>query len=218
MTAGADGVSRFRDALIADHVETPYYDQAEAEGHLGVFWGEESPYRAAFARLDLTSALELACGRGRHAERAAPLAGALAVTDPVAANIAACRARLPAGVRCVVGNGRDLSEFADGAFSAVYSYDAMVHFEAMDVVGYLFEIARVLRPGGRALLHLSLEDRYPERSYRDHPCWRNWFSEGLLRHAASRAGLGVLSLERMKWPPRQAHGEPIDGLALLERL
>ncbi len=217
MATGPDSVARFREALIQDHVDTPYYDQAEADGHMAIFWGPDSPYRAAFGQLDLTSALELACGRGRHAERAAPLAGALAVTDPVEANIQACRERLPKSVRCVVGNGRDLSAFRDQEFTAVYSYDAMVHFEAMDVVGYLFEIARVLGPGGRALLHLSLEDRYPERGYRDHPCWRNWFSEGLLRHAASRAGLSIVSLDRMKWPPRQSHGELIDGLVLLER-
>lgn len=205
-----------REQLIRDHVTTPYYADAEAPELLDIFWGPDSRFRDAFVQLDLSSTLEIACGHGRHAAQTAELGGRLTVLDVVKENLAHCKRRLPRTVRCVLGNGRDLSPFGDREFTAVYSYDAMVHFEAMDVVGYVFEIARVLQVGGRALLHHSIDNRFPDRSYRDHPCWRNWFDVNLMRHVVDRAGLRVISLEPIQWPP--GHGEMIDAILLAERV
>ncbi|MDO1559889.1 class I SAM-dependent methyltransferase [Brevundimonas sp. 2R-24] len=211
-------VDAVRAGLIADHQDTPYYDQAEDPVWVGIFWSEPSIFLDGFRQLDLSSVMELACGRGRHAEQFADRAGKVVLIDPLKANVEACRRRHARRRNVSVrrNNGRDLSGCRDGEFTAVFSYDAMVHFEATDTIRYLGEIARVLRPGGRALLHYSTDDSRPVGSYRDHPRWRSFFSEPMMLHFAGRAGLHALSSVRTSWPPN--NGEPpVDGCILLEK-
>jgi predicted TPR repeat methyltransferase len=91
-----------------------------------------------------------------------------------------------------------------------------VHFEAMDTITYIMEIHRVLMPGGRALLHYSVNEVNPEGSYASDPSWRNFFSESLMRHIASRAGFGVLERRVFEWPVGSDNPKT-DGLILLEK-
>ena len=52
--------------------------------------------------------------------------------------------------------GSDLARFATGYFDFVYSYAVFQHIPSGEVVfGYLREVARVLKPGGIAFLHLN---------------------------------------------------------------
>lgn len=66
-----------------------------------------------------------------------------------------CMARLgnPANVRGVVTPGSALPEVADRSVNVVWSFDAFVHIAPTDQDRYLSEIARVLRPGGVAVIH-----------------------------------------------------------------
>ncbi|MCS6892037.1 MAG: class I SAM-dependent methyltransferase [Rhodovarius sp.] len=202
-----------RRAIAAEWEESPYY--AAAEGWLDTFWSEGSPFLRLFRQLDLSRVVELACGRGRHAAQILDQAGEITLVDVLESNIAACRARFAGRERMVfiVNAGDDLPGIEDASRSALFCYDAMVHFELTDVWSYLRETARILRPGGRALLHVSNFMEHPGGDHHDNPHWRNFGGLPVIRHLAARAGLSTLAAEVLDWP-----GAPgLDGLLLLER-
>jgi SAM-dependent methyltransferase len=179
--------------------ESTYYDRAES--WTPMFWDRPEPFRQRFDRLNREAVIELACGHGRHAAQIAGQCGKLTLVDMHAENIEFCRRRL-AGHRNVdylVNNGFDLWPFPSGQASAVFSYDAMVHF-GPDVVGaYLFEIARVLRPGGRALLHHSNNSDSPQWSQDRNPHARHFMTKGLFDVLARGAGLRVIDALVISW-------------------
>ena len=183
-------VESARDKLIAVHASGPYYDQAESADWLAPFWALGSPFLQLFNRLDLADAIDFACGRGRHTAQILDRAGRITLVDANASNIAACTERfaLAPNVTCVVNPATSLP-CATGAYSALFSYDAMIHFEATDVITLLGEFARVLRPGGRALLHYSNYQDDPTGSFADNPSWSAFFSEPMMLHFGSRVGL-----------------------------
>ena len=202
-----------------DHIDTPYYCDADSPGHLAVFWSNDSIFRAYFNQLDLTSIVELGCGHGRHIAQFIERAGALTLVDINEANIDICRSRFIEhnNIRFLTTTGGDLRGIEDSSQSALFSYDAMVHFEAIDVISYLDEISRVLRPGGRALLHYSNCDDMPEGSYRDHPKWRSFFSEKMMRHFGARNDLIALQSITIPWPPTHVGEQHVDAVTLFER-
>ena len=54
-----------------------------------------------------------------------------------------------------LNDGRSLGMIADGSVDFVWSFDVFVHIRAEQVRGYVREFARVLAPGGRAVIHHS---------------------------------------------------------------
>lgn len=78
--------------VSAPWVTSPYYD--DAERWTFIFWDENRPFRRLFNSLDLTGALELSCGHGRHAERVASMTDNLTLVDIFESNLDFCRNRL----------------------------------------------------------------------------------------------------------------------------
>ncbi|HEY4029372.1 MAG TPA: class I SAM-dependent methyltransferase [Caulobacteraceae bacterium] len=214
----SDIVATVRRDLAQAHVNSRYYSDAEAGDWLAVMWGPNSLFLPLFRRLDLSDVVEIACGYGRHAAQFIDRAGQVTLTDINHDSISACRTRFAGrdNVACLVNSGKDLGDLESGRYSAVFSYDAMVHFEASDLIAYVFEVARILRPGGRALLHYSNFQGCPEGTYSDGPHWRNFFSEAMFRHFASRAGLRVIESKIMAWPPAGGVAD-LDALTLVEK-
>ncbi|MDB5415265.1 MAG: Methyltransferase type 11 [Rubritepida sp.] len=208
-----DRNAEMRSAIAQDWLDAPYYK--DAEGWLDTFWAPGSAFLPMFRQLDLTRVIELACGRGRHAERILDEAGEITLVDLVARNIELCRERFSAreNVRYVVNSGNDLPGCEDGGYSAVFCYDAMVHFELLDVISYLRETRRVLRPGGRALLHVSNNMQNPGGFYHQNTHWRNFGSLAVFLHVADRLGLACLEQQVVDWP----EAPKLDGVMLLER-
>lgn len=203
----------FRTAIAGDWAESDYYDGAEEVTDW--FWTDELPFHRLFQQLDLAHAIELACGRGRHAARCIDQCGTLTLADVNASNIEACRRRFAGSdkVRFMVTPGNALPECGDGEYSALYCYDAMVHFEMLDVLDYMREFRRILRPGGRALLHLSNSRGNPTGFYHENVHWRNFGDLDVFRHFAHRLDFSLLESQAMDWG-----GAPgIDGVMLLER-
>ena len=101
--------------------------------------------------------VDIGCNWGRWT-----LAAAIAGFDPVGidpsfeAISAACRIarQLVAPVRYAVADARALP-FPDRSVDVVFSYSVLQHFSRRDVRAALEQIARVLRPGGEALIQMA---------------------------------------------------------------
>jgi ubiquinone/menaquinone biosynthesis C-methylase UbiE len=203
-----------RAAIKADWAQSPYYDMVEAPDD-PAYWGEHSIYKRLFDQLDLTNVIELACGHGRHAARIVDRVGHITLADINASNIEFCRQRFAgkSNVRFLTCSGSDLAELESASYTALFCYDAMVHFEIHDIISYLDDFRRIFRPQGRAVLHFSNYTEHPGRMYRDNPHWRNFCGEVLFRHLAMRAGFSILESQLINW----GGVDRLDGLVLIER-
>lgn len=193
--------------------ESPYYEDAEQWTFM--FWNHGHGYRDYFDLLDLSSVVELACGHGRHSERVAPLAGHLSVLDIHEENLEVCVKRLEkyANVSVVKNNGYNFRPLADASATAIFCYDAMVHFSPDIVASYLGDAARVLAPGGKALFHHSNHDDGSRQHYGLNPHARNAMSLAQFAELATAAGLTVVKSTPMEWGGMTG----LDGLTLLRK-
>jgi ubiquinone/menaquinone biosynthesis C-methylase UbiE len=201
--------------ILEVHENTRYYDDAAQEEAVALFWGEKSKFLPYFLKLKCETILELAVGWGRHVPMYMDRANKIIVVDALAKNIHICRERF-AGMSKIgyyVNNGVDLSDLGDNSFDSIFSYDAMVHFELIDIWGYLKETARVLAPGGRALYHYSNYSEHPTHVWTQNPHNRNFMSNAIFTHLADRAGLVVLEQGTVSWGGQ----ESLDGITLLEK-
>lgn len=190
-----------------------YYSNAEKWTFL--FWDEGMPIRKFFNRLDLKFTVELACGHGRHAERSAPLAKKLLLVDVIEENLNVCRERLSqfAHVNCALGTGTTFPAVKPNSVTAIYCYDAMVHFSPDIIESYLKDTCRVLKKGGRALYHHSNYADGEGKHWATNPHARNFMTLGLFSELASKHGLKVVEQAEMDW----AGVKSLDGLTLLEK-
>ncbi len=117
----------------------------------------------------------------------------------------ATRHGLGPNVRLVAGSGRDLAPYEDEAFDLVFAYLVFQHVGRWETIeSYLVEIARVLRPEGRAALQFdtrppnrlialykTLPDPLLPRCHRRH-LRRYRRRAGLVRERMGAAGLVIL--------------------------
>jgi len=99
--------------------------------------------------------LEIGPGGGRWTEPLLALASSMIVVDVSEKPLELCRRRFAGAsnveyLRC---GGSDLAPVADASIEAVWSFDVLVHVAPVAQASYLGEIARVLVPGGVAVLH-----------------------------------------------------------------
>ncbi|MBB4184213.1 ubiquinone/menaquinone biosynthesis C-methylase UbiE [Sinorhizobium terangae] len=193
-----------RERIANDWKTSDYYDRVEET--VAQFWSESGHFRPMFNHLDLTSVLELACGRGRHVPQYINRAGSIVLVDVNEENISFCRSRFSdAKVKFIKNNGFDFSAVDDNSLTSIFSYDAMVHFELFDIFEYLKEARRTLKPGGYALFHHSNYTGGPENDYNKNPHWRNFMSASIMRYLASRAELEVIQQKVIDWGSRRKH-------------
>lgn len=126
----------------------------------------------------------------------------------------ACRGRLAGRgrVRTHVSLGGDLPADLTGLVDAVWSYDCLVHVGRRECERYLLEIARVLRPGGVAVVHhadrrcgrfATAVAELRSRLWGNHDTtvdhgWRSRVSRRDIRRWARRAGL-VVDRQETTW-------------------
>lgn len=194
-------------------IDSPYYAQAEEWTFL--FWDPAHPFRKLFNQLPTDTGIELACGYGRHAERAAPLIGHLTLVDVIKDNLAICRKRLKDfdNISYKLGRGATFPGTRPASVSMIYCYDAMVHFDPEIVQSYLKDTARVLRNGGRALYHHSNYADGKGKDWSTNPHARNYMTQELFAEMAAKQGLNVLQQEIMPWGGIAG----LDCLSLLEK-
>ena len=213
---GDDKVAFNRDFIAFYHIQEMdnYFDSAEDEKNMVCFWDEKSNFYQLFCQLDLTNVIELACGRGRHIKKYIDKATDVTLVDILDKNIDLCRERFHMydKIHYYCNNGYNLEELPSDRYTALFSYDAMVHFEMMDIYEYLKDIYRILIRGGRALIHHSNYDRDYKASFMDSPHGRSYMSAGIFAHMAFRCGFRILEQKVIPWGI-----EALDCISLLEK-
>jgi ubiquinone/menaquinone biosynthesis C-methylase UbiE len=160
--------------------------------------------------------LEIAPGHGRWSELMVNQCRTLTLVDLSPTCIEFCRSRLEKynNVAYQVTDGKTLTDVADTSIDFLWSFDSSVHMSPEVIQAYLHETHRVLRAGGKAVLHhagrrdmlLGLgflkdwgglgRDAYKILSMGklgDDDGWRSDVSRELIRRLAERAGLTVES-------------------------
>jgi SAM-dependent methyltransferase len=211
--------NKLRDLAISQaHVweGSRYFDDAEKWTH--IFWRPEGDFRKKFDQIELSYVVELACGHGRHAEMLASggKVGRYCGIDVLPSNIEKCRERLSGHGRFefILGDGVGFGSVDDAQASAIFCYDAMVHFHSEVVLSYLKDASRILKKGGRAVFHHSNYSSNPGGSFGTNPCARAFMSLDLFHHYAAHAGLRVIEAMPLRWT---THAN-LDGLTLLEKV
>ena len=199
--------------------ESPYYEDAEEWTWL--FWSPEHPFRVLFDQLDLTDVLELACGHGRHAQFALEnfpdKIASMTIMDVLESNIEYCKSRLSAHnkVSILANNGADFQPVKDSSLTAIFCYDAMVHFNHEVVKSYLQDTFRVLRVGGGALFHHSNYSSDPKRHFGQNPHARAFLSAEIFKEYAVKSGLKVCEQFIMPWGGGKGKVENLDCISLV---
>jgi SAM-dependent methyltransferase len=135
--------------------------------------------------------LEIGPGAARWSAVLQPRARRLILVDVTERPLALCRERFAAAanVEYVFSSGNDLPGVADSSVDAIWSFDVFVHVAPVDQAAYLAEVARVLTPGGVAVIHHA-----DGRNLGDSPSrngWRSPMSRGLFATLAAERGLTV---------------------------
>jgi SAM-dependent methyltransferase len=193
-----------------------YYERAEQR--LAHWWGPRYEFQPLLDRLNLDHVVDLACGHGRHTEQLRRIAGQVTAMDVLEENVAHCGRHFAADskVTALRNNGVDFRPLADASVTAVVCYDAMVHFPPDVVASYVMDLARVLVPGGRALLQVRNLDAPETVEYGRNPHARNHMTPELLRRFAAEAGLTIEHLQKIGWGGPS--GIPaLDRVVLLQR-
>ncbi len=177
---------------------SPYYDRAEAR--IGVWWDDGQVFRELFDRLDLTHVVELACGHGRHTEQIKDRAAHITMMDILEENVAFCRERFAGAghVTTVVNNGVDFQPLEAESATAIFCYDAMVHFPPEVVESYVRDAGRILVSGGRALFQHS---NYAGRGqhYGRNPHARNFMTQELFASFVASTPLAIEASHVLDW-------------------
>jgi SAM-dependent methyltransferase len=99
--------------------------------------------------------LEVAPGHGRWSSLMVGAVHSLTLVDLSQSCIDACRERFAdaSNVTYIVNDGTSLSGVPDESLDFIWSFDSFVHMEGDIIASYLREFARVLRPGGRIVIH-----------------------------------------------------------------
>lgn len=217
LSSKGDMVAGCREYVAEFHAKEmdSYFQEAEEKWSMDIFWREDSVFNGMFQKLDADRIVELACGRGRHVPQYAMHAQEIVLVDVLEKNIAYCRERFRGEekIRYYVNNGCDLRELPSCFCTALFTYDAMVHFEMMDIFQYLKETERVLCVGGRALFHHSNNSSDYRVTFSTGRHGRNYMSKDIFAYLANRAGLLVLEQQVIDWGGEK----DLDCITLVEK-
>lgn len=205
-----------REFCAYNHIEgmDDYFERAEKDDWIAVFW-KDSIFLEYFSCLDLKNVVELACGRGRHVPQYVQKAGHITLVDILEKNINICKERFKnyTNISYYKNSGNDLKELNDNSYTSLFTYDAMVHFELLDIAGYLNETYRILTPGGMALFHHSNNSSDYKASYSSGIGGRSFMSKDIFAYLAYRAGLEIVKQKVIDWG-----GEPeLDCITLVRK-
>lgn len=176
--------------------DSGYYDQAEATAQ-HEFRDIIRPRLPKWGRPAVL--LDFACGHGRMVPYLAPLAERLILCDVSADAIRACRRRFGYldSVECLV-NDLTTVPLPDASVAAVFSWDAMVHFDYRALEAYAAEFARIMAPGAFGFVHHS---NYGAAGgdWMENPGYRAPTDAEGVRERLEAAGLSVVTQTVIDW-------------------
>lgn len=145
---------------------------------------------------DPSCVLDFACGHGRMVPYLAQRATWLVLCDVSADAIEACRRRFGGSVDYIV-NDLATIPLPDGSVTAVFSWDAMVHFAYDSLAVYAAEFARVMAPGAVGLVHHS--NYGGEGDWQQNPGYRAATDAEGVKERFIAAGLVVTTQHVIDW-------------------
>lgn len=136
--------------------------------------------------------LEIGPGVGRWTEPLQKLAGELIVVDLSDRCIDLCRERFQGATNMAfqINDGRTLPGVASDSIEAVWSWDVFTMVAPPDIDSYLAELARVLRSGGRAIIHHAKEGGKATGLAADG--WRSHMTAELFKEMLNKHGLNLI--------------------------
>ncbi len=107
--------------------------------------------------------LEIAPGRGRWTRFLKDMCDHLIIVDLSPKCIEACKKRFSTdtNISYYTNDGSSLEMIADNSVDFVFSFDSLVHVEAVVMKSYIEQIARKLKTGGGGFIHHSNLGNYP---------------------------------------------------------
>lgn len=153
--------------------------------------------------------LEIAPGHGRWTEYLLSRARRVTVVDLSPNCIAYCRERFAtaANIDYFVTDGTSLPPNATDTIDFLWSFDAFVHMDRGVTASYLKEIARVLKPGGVAIVHHSNVADLESHTQAKSEGWRAPMTAALFCELAQQAGLRVVT-QFVYWDEANKIGVP----------
>jgi ubiquinone/menaquinone biosynthesis C-methylase UbiE len=143
--------------------------------------------------------LEIGPGGGRWTETLQRVSPRLVIVDVSDKCIELCKKRFMQcmNLECFVNNGTDLGFVADCSISYIWSFDVFVHISPPDIETYLVEFGRVLRHGGRGVIHHANGGTL-------HGGWRSRMTAELFAQMLQRHGLTLVT-QFDSWGDRNQH-------------
>lgn len=174
-----------------------------------------------FRMLPADRIVEIAPGFGRITHYLLPHCTSYVGIDVTPKCVDRCRERFASmtHARFELTDGVTLTGVEDHSTNLVISYDSLVHVERSTIAAYLREIARVLKPGGAALLHHSNLGAYDQRLSRTDlervPGGRRAsMSAARFVEDAGKCGLRTVSQEIIPWHDAWIHTDAISLVRL----
>ena len=174
--------------------------------------------------------LEIGAGHGRWSVFLAKSATTLILVDLSPNCIDFCRNLFVnrSNTIFVINDGKTLEGVKDASVDFIWSFDTFVHIEKYVINSYMREIFRVLKPGGRAVIHHSGRNHFfrwlgfmrhfgnpGNRFYRtismcrtnDTDGWRSNISKKMVRNLALKNGLAIID-QLQYWNEKEKIGVP----------
>ena len=201
----------------------------------GTGWGRDWRVQRVSAPTDSSVAVEIGCGHGRWTQFLASIYGHVIAVDlaPRCVAVASARFEQDDSVTVEQCDGSSLRGVGDESVDLVFSFDSLVHADAMTMDAYVGECARVLRSDGVAFLHHSnLAACVPDRSRllqrrsvrrilasagiaEPNVHWRDpTVDADVVARLARRHGLACVEQELLAWGTRR---QLIDCISVLRR-
>lgn len=194
--------------------------------YLGDEWGDDAWVRMNVESFVLphlskdSKVLEIGPGGGRYTASVAEHCAQVMGVDVSPLMVERLQNRFGINDRLVFfkGSGHDLSGVPDDSVDFVFSFNVFVQLEFEDIVSYLREIKRVLKPGGKAALHYATISNTAGWAYFLDHC-QEWMNRPNARGHFCELTLDTMALLTERLSLRLLTNQPVgrDALVVFEK-